>query len=1038
MIVGVLGPLEVDQGHVAGGRLRALLARLALDAGRPVTTGRLVDAVWEEELPADHVHALQSLVSRLRRALGDADLVAPAPGGYTLNAQVDAQQFEQMAAEGHAALAAGEHERAARTLREALGLWRGPALADLDGYGFAAAAAARLEDLRLAATADRAAADLALGRGERLVPELEVLCGEHPLHERLAGQLIAALYAAGRQADALAAYERVRTQLMDELGVPPSPELQAAHMAVVRGEQRATARTNLPAPVTSFVGREREIEQISAALQRSRLVTLVGPGGAGKTRLAREAVAGWLDKVADGVWLVELAPVTAESEVVPAILGALGLRESTLKDPLMARDSLDRLIDVLAGRETLLVLDNCEHLISAAAELVDRLLARRPGLRVVATSREALAIDGETIVAVPPLALPAPGVSAEVALAHPAVRLFADRAAAAQPGFAVTDDTVAAVVEICRRLDGLPLALELAAARLRTLPPAELAARLDDRFRLLTGGSRTALPRHRTLRAVVDWSWELLTDEERELAMRLAVFPAGATAQSATAVGGDFDGLAALVDRSLLQIVPGTTPVRYRMLETIREYGLERLEEAGELEATRTAHARWFADLAETAEPQLRRADQKTWFALLRAERENILAGLRWLGDSGDARGTLHLAVTLLWFWMLEGGQEEFTAWVEFALTVEGETDPDDYAIATGLRDMTALADSGDLESVKGRMAEIVARADGIDDRKRPLVAIARPVMALFTGDTERGQAAEAAAAVHPDPWVRAALHLLHAGRAENEGDVTTMGTELAAAREQFAEVGDGWGLGMALFIESGRLMVEGELEEAKDVIGQAYESMEGLNPQTGGGMLDFRLADILLRLGDIDGARERARSARERRDLGSDDTAFAQALIARIEYVDGHLEAARAELADARERLARKPPSLPEQGHGRALIEALAAIVEADLGDLEAADRSVATGFVSARATSDMPIVAAVGVGAAAVAAARGEHDEAEELLGAAAAIRGADEFTNPVVARLHDEARSAAYARGRALSREDALARLEAAASRAAPVSP
>jgi hypothetical protein len=440
----------------------------------------------------------------------------------------------------------------------------------------------------------------------------------------------------------------------------------------------------------------------------------------------------------------------------------------------------------------------------------------------------------------------------------------------------------------------------------------------------------------------------------------------------------------------------------------------------------------------DTAEPQLRRPEQKRWFKLLQAERENILAGLRWLGDSGDAHGALHLAVALLWFWMLEGSQTEFAAWTEFALAVEGETDPVDYAIATGIRDLAALAEAGDAEAMKRRISEVMAGADQIDDSQRPLVAIAKPVMALFTGDAERGRRDEEAAANHPDPWVRAALHLLRAGRAENDGDVAAMGAELAAARGMFAEVGDSWGLGMALFIESGRLMVEGELEAAKAVIDECYEALEGLNPETGGGMIDFREADILLRLGDLDGARAKAQAARARRNLGSDDTAFAQALIARIEWVAGNLEAARAELADARERLARKPPSLPEQGHGRALIEALASIVEAGLGDLEAADRSVATGFTSARATADMPIVAAVGVGAAAVAAARGELDEAEELLGAAAAIRGADEFTNPVVARLHDEARAAAYARGRALSRDEALARLEAAASRAAPVGP
>src|SRR3954469_5477185 len=381
MRVGVLGPLEVERDGervaVGGGRLRALLACLALEAGRPLTTGRLVDALWEEDLPGDQVHALQSLVSRLRRALGNGSLVAPAPGGYRLDVEVDAHEFERLAAEGRAAK---DPETAARVLREALELWRGPALADLTDYRFASQAADRLEDLRLTAVADRIAADLALGEGAQLVPELEALCAEHPLHEKLAAQLIAALFAAGRQADALAAYERVRQRLNEELGVPPSPELQAAHLAVLRGDAnpeppRNIVRSNLPAPVTSFVGREREIAHIGELLGRSRLVTLVGPGGAGKTRLAREAVAGWVDRVADGAWLAELAPVTADVEIVPAVLGVFGVRDAAISDrPLPGRDTLERLLDILGDREAILVLDNCEHLIAPVAELAEQLL----------------------------------------------------------------------------------------------------------------------------------------------------------------------------------------------------------------------------------------------------------------------------------------------------------------------------------------------------------------------------------------------------------------------------------------------------------------------------------------------------------------------------------------------------------------------------------------------------------------------------------------------------------------------------------------
>ena len=1043
MIVGVLGPLEVEQNGrevaVGGGRLRALLARLALDAGRPVTAGALVDAVWDTELPADQTHSLQSLVSRLRGALGDAELVAQVPGGYVLQAEVDAHHFARLAAEG---AAAGDPERSARLLAEALELWRGPALADLTDYRFAVDAATRLEDLRLSALADRIDADLRLGRGDRLVHELEGLSAAHPLNERLAAQLISALYAAGRQADALAAYERVRMRLNEELGVPPSPELQAAHLAVVRGDAKpepppSTVRSNLPAPVTSFVGREREIAHIGELLERSRLVTLVGPGGAGKTRLAREAVAGWVDRVADGAWLVELAPVTAEVEIVPAVLGVFGVRDAAISDrPLPARDTLERLLDILGDREAILVLDNCEHLIAPVAELAERLLASCPRLRVVATSREALAIAGESLAPVPPLGLPAPGASVAEALEHPAVRLFADRAAAAAPGFEV-DDTA---IEICRRLDGLPLALELAAARLRSMPITDLASRLDDRFRLLTGGSRTALARHRTLRAVVDWSWELLPEDERRLARRLAVFPAGATVESASAVlGADaFDGLVALVDRSLLQLVPNTAPVRYRMLETIREYGLERLEEAGELESARAAHARYFAALTDAAEPRLRRPGQKEWFARLQDERENILAGLRYLGDSGDARGAVHLAVTLLWFWLLSGSQTESTAWLDFALAVEGESDPDEQLIAETIRRFESLTEAEDAREMRAKMSAALDRVEGIDDRERPLVAIAKPVMALFAAESERARGFEAAAAAHPDPWVHAALHLLNAGRAENEGDVETMQASLQNARTAFAEVGDNWGLAMSLFLDTGRLMLAGDLGAARKGIEEAQQALDGLNPDTGAGMFDIRMADVLLRLGRVDEARERALRARRRRDSGSDDTAFAQASLARIAWVAGDREGARAELADARERLERRRRILPEQSHGWALVTALSAILAAQSGELEEAERHFANALPLALATTDMPVVSSVGVAAAHIAAARGKPDDAAELLGAAAAIRGGDDFTSPEVAAVRDESRSAAYDRGRALSREEALACLEAAASRAAPVGP
>lgn len=993
MRVGLLGPLEIEQDGkpvaVGGARLRALLARLALEVGRPVTTGALVDALWEDDLPADQVHALQSLVSRLRRALGDPALVAPAPGGYRLEGtHTDVQEFERAVANGGAS--------------SALELWRGPALADLREYRFAEQAASRLEDARVTALIET---------GD--VAALEALHAEHPLHERLAARLIRALFAAGRQADALAIYDRTRRRLDDELGVMPSPELQQAHLAVLQAEAAPERRTNLPAPVTSFVGRERELAQIDELLGRSRLVTLLGPGGAGKTRLAREAVARHVDDVADGVWQVELAPVTAESEIVPATLGALGLREAVLPG-MAARDTLRHLLGVLAERDAIIILDNCEHLIAGAAGLADQLLAGCPRLKIVATSREALAIDGEALVPVPPLP------------EDPALTLFADRAAAARPGFEVDD----AAREICRRLDGLPLALELAAARLRTLTARELAERLDDRFRLLTGGSRTALPRHRTLRAVVDWSWELLDEPERVLARRLAIFTAGATVASAGAVYGDdaFDGLAALAERSLLQVIPDAEPTRYRMLETIREYGLEKLEEAGELDATRAAHARYFADLVAEAEPKLRGFEQHHWYALLDAEREHITAALRHFGEVPDARAAVQLAVQLFWLWLLSGSQQEAKTWTAFALAVPGEADPVERTIAESVMTMSELEDHPYQEGAQEIIAELYERVAGLDDTERPLVAIAKVVLEFFTG--AEGHQQGVAALEHPDPWVRAVVRLFLAGKAENDGEIDAMGEHLAAAREQLTALGDSFALGMALFLETGRLMLLARLDEAERTLEEVREAFSALNPDALSGMLDLRVSDVRMRGGDLEGAREFARRARHRRDIGRDDLAFVQAMQGRVEWLAGDLDAANAVLTDALSRLDKLPPAMPGS-HGHALVNSVAASVAAERGDVTGARRYLGDAYAAAVQTKDMPMHAAVAVSAAGIAIAEGDRELAGELLAAATAIRGVDDPTNPEITRLGLEPPAPP-------SRDAGLAQLGAYASRAAPIGP
>jgi DNA-binding SARP family transcriptional activator len=453
--IGMLGPLEVRDRdgaavRVAGARLRTLLIALALAPGKLLTTAQLVDAVWGDKPPAGAVNALQALVSRLRRALPEV-VVESHPAGYRLvidPGAVDVTRFERLIVDVRAALP-DDPARAASTLREALSLWRGPALLDVAGVDFFQPALTRLDELRLTATEGRVEADLQLGRGAEQVSELTALAAEHPLRERLVGALMRALSEAGRPAEALTVYERTRQTLADQLGADPSPELSAVHTAVLRGQidkapaptVQAAQRTNLRTPLTSFVGRDADVAAVSELVDDYRLTTLVGPGGFGKTRLAVEVSRALLDRMPDGAWLVELAPV-ADGAVVPAaVLAAMDLRGPSLVGREMAGDPVDRLIAALRSRSALLVLDNCEHVIDAAATLADRLLAECPRLRVLATSREPLGITGEAVWPVDPLGLPPEDLDGRDVTGFDAVRLLVDRAPSRGPAAGRAVDT---------------------------------------------------------------------------------------------------------------------------------------------------------------------------------------------------------------------------------------------------------------------------------------------------------------------------------------------------------------------------------------------------------------------------------------------------------------------------------------------------------------------------------------------------------------------------------------------------------------------
>uniref|UniRef100_A0AAU2JPZ8 Winged helix-turn-helix domain-containing protein n=1 Tax=Streptomyces sp. NBC_00049 TaxID=2903617 RepID=A0AAU2JPZ8_9ACTN len=699
-ILGTAQAIHDDGTPVAvgGARLRALLTALALRPGRAVPAHLLVAEVWDGDPPADAVAALQALVARLRRTLGH-EAVRSAQEGYLLAAEredVDLYRFERLARTGDAALAGGDPAKATALYDEALALWSGPALASLPDP---AVEAARWEAVRFDARRGLLAAALALGRAERALPELTALCARQPLDEPLQALRIRALRDVGRPAEALAAYDTVRRELADRLGTDPGPVLRALHAELLApagpapgtGEQSAAGAApprptgpqspqagpgpgNLRARLTTFVGREDDIGVIGDDLARSRLVTLLGPGGAGKTRLSQEAAeahaarGGW----PDGVWLVELAPVDDPEDVAEAALAALGARETKLRGAATeelralterAGDApLDRLADHCARRRLLLLLDNCEHVIGAAAELAEELLARCPGVQILATSREPLGVPGESLRPVEPLPDPV------------ALRLLGDRGSAARPGFTPAEDPAAAA-EICRRLDGLPLAIELAAARLRLLTARQIADRLDDRFKLLTSGARTVLPRQQTLRAVVDWSWDLLDAPERTVLRRLSVFAGGCELSAAEAVCADpayevADVLGSLVDKSLVVAAPGPdgSEMRYRLLETVGEYAAEQLARVrGDREDTERRHLVHYRELARTTEPLLRGHGQRAAADRISIEYENLRTALRRAVATRDADEVLCLIHSLGWYWHMHDQRAESRHWADAA-----------------------------------------------------------------------------------------------------------------------------------------------------------------------------------------------------------------------------------------------------------------------------------------------------------------------------------------------------------------------------------
>jgi predicted ATPase/DNA-binding SARP family transcriptional activator len=677
----VLGPVQAVSGdgprEVGGPKQRALLAELLLHRGRVVPRERLVDALWGERPPGSAHASLQVYVHGLRRALG-RDRIVTVGTGYCVQleqGELDVEQFERLLGRADRALEQAAPASALADVDAALALWRGPPLADIRDQPLAAGAVPRLEELRLRALELRGDALLSLGEHDVLLPDLEQLIADHPYRERLREQQILALYRAGRQKDALDAYRTTRATLVDELGVDPGPALQELERAILSHDPRlaplpprdADARTALPAPATPLVGRRLELASVEALLRgEARLVTLTGAGGTGKTRLALAVAEKLAADLRNGAAFVDLSTVTAADAVLPTIARALGVEGTD--------DELETAVgDHLRERSMLLVLDNLEQL-GRQTQPVAALLARAPRVRVLATSRVPLRLSGEHDYPVPPLPVPpASQHRFEELVANEAVRLFAARARAVDPSFGLTDENLASVVTVCRRLDGLPLALELAAAWIKVLSPAEIERRLGRALDLLVEGARDLPLRQQTMRATLDWSFHLLDEREQRTLAELSVFAGGWTIQDAEAVIADdvLARLASLADHSLVR----RRGDRFTVLETVREYAAERLHDLGSGAELRRRHAERFVAVAEAGRAGiLAGGDEETAaFAVLDAEEENLQAALAWAVETSSVELKVRMIVALRWHWLVRGRLAEGTRVFERAAAATEE-----------------------------------------------------------------------------------------------------------------------------------------------------------------------------------------------------------------------------------------------------------------------------------------------------------------------------------------------------------------------------
>ena len=929
----LLGPMEIVlEGRAValpGIAERALLAQLLLSPGRTIAASMLIDRLWtDSSLPVDPTNALQIRVSKLRRSLKanhSPDLVTREGVGYRANVHpeaVDAIDFANRIRLARAATAAASSQEAGLEALEtnlaaydaALELWRGEPLSDFNTEHWAINEAARLNALRMTALTERAQAALALGRHHEVVHDLEPVVGDDPTLESLAGLLMVALYRGGRQADALEVYAKTRQTLDEELGLEPSVTLRSLQERVLRQEeslgapaemavpvrtpasgQRRTiesapngmtlqrgggvtgARTNLPAVVRPLIGRDELLESLRTLLPGVRLLSLVGPGGSGKTSLALTLAVHVLGDFPDGVFGVRLASLDTAHQVPVAVADALGM---PMDGAAAEGDVRERLYSYLANRKLLLLLDNCEHVVDAAAGLADDILGRCADVTILATSREALAVPDEVQVNVGPLAAPPEDAPVDQVLTYPAAQLFLERARAARPGTVFDGPNIIAIGRVARALDGMPLAVELAAARASTMSPVEISNRLDHRFALLTTGSRTAEARQRTLRATVDWSYALLSGDEQRLFNRLSVFQGGWTMDAAEAVLDDtgaqdgfvLDAVARLVERSMVIVEPGS-PTRYRMLETLRQYAVEQLLGSGEADLVSTRHARHFHDLVVAAELDLRGPRQREALLVLRRDQPNVRAALNWLsGPDGDLDQALEMAGSLGLFWHL-GRHLEGREVLQRLLAFGGSEEARAHALqAVSIveRPRGCLVHPSPVCADTARESLVIFDTEG-DHSRAALSRVLLAVEGVTGADPERSRdllaEAERQFRADDDDWGVAVIGFVRMETALKTGHLETAIAVGRSAAAQFRQLDDYWGLSAILYHLGWGLRQFGRNEEG------AHELEEAIDVAASAGLyntVQWALADLALARLNL-GRRDAARDLLERAEAASE-----------------------------------------------------------------------------------------------------------------------------------------------------------------------